>query len=81
MLRVLLASPHHTATADQLREQMGVDDQAVTYPEQVIRDPAKKLRAALREAARAAGRPFPRDPLPSTGRGRELTYRLDPRQR
>jgi hypothetical protein len=76
MLRVLLASPDHTATADHLRKEMGVNDEAVTYPEQVIRDTAKKLRAALRGAAEAAGRACPPDPLPSTGRGRDLTYRL-----
>src|SRR5262249_10767906 len=75
MLRVLLKSFHRSATADHLREEMKINDQEVTYPEQVILDTASKLRAALTEAARAAGLEV-KNPLPSVGSGEDLTYRL-----
>jgi hypothetical protein len=75
MLEALLGSPERRLTADQLRVAMKVDDAGVVYPEQVVRDTAGKLRAALRAAAGAAGQAC-EDPLPSIGRGRELTYTL-----
>jgi hypothetical protein len=74
LLRALLAAPGRCATAEQLRKSMGVDDEAVTYPDQVIRDAAGDLRASLREAA---GLAWDQDPLPSEGRGADLAYRLD----
>jgi hypothetical protein len=77
MLRVLLESPNYTATADQLRQKMGVNDECTTYPEQVIKNTASELRKQLRKAARAAGLICPENPLPSTGRGKDLTYRLN----
>jgi hypothetical protein len=59
---------------------MKVDDEAASFPEQVIRDTAKRLRAALRKAL---GLPFKGkasqkavDPLPSKGKGEYLTYSL-----
>jgi hypothetical protein len=73
LLRALLAAPGWCATAEQLRTALGVDDDQVTYPEQVIRDAAGDLRASLR---RAAGLGKDQDPLPSTGRGAELSYQL-----
>jgi hypothetical protein len=77
MLRVLLDSPHFCETANRLRQRMGVDDEGVTFPEQVIKDTAHKLRKELKKAAKAAGRTCPSNPLPSTGRGKDLTYRLN----
>jgi hypothetical protein len=53
-----------------------VDNEAVTFPDQVIRDTAKRLRTALRKAAEDAGLPCPQDALPSTGKGGHLSYRL-----
>jgi DNA-binding response OmpR family regulator len=76
MLHALLAARHRTATANQLREAMGVNDEDVDYPEQVIKDAATTLRAKLREAASDTGVACPDNPLPSTGRGKDLTYRL-----
>jgi hypothetical protein len=75
MLQALLRSHHHSLTAEQLRVQMAVDDEAVDNPDQVIRDTARKLRHALREAIREAGLTCP-DPLPSTDSGARLAYRL-----
>jgi hypothetical protein len=76
MLGILLKSRYRSATADQLRNQLALNDESVTYPEQVIRDTACKLRKALRKAANAAGLKCPTNPLPSTGRGRDLSYSL-----
>jgi hypothetical protein len=76
MLHVLLGSSHHTATAARLRQEMDIDEESVTFPEQVIRDTASALRRALKRAASATGLSCPKDPLPSTGRGEELTYSL-----
>lgn len=77
MLGVLLASPHNRESADKIREKIAVDDEAVTYPEQVIRDTAKDLRKALKAALADAGKDRNHDPLPSIGRGSELAYRLN----
>lgn len=73
MLRVLVNSPHHAATADHLRKEMAIDDETVDFPEQVIRDTAKKLRDALRRAAKKQKN---WNPIPSAGRGEEITYQL-----
>jgi hypothetical protein len=73
MLQVLLASSGHVMTANDLRQALDVDDEAVAYPEQVVLDTAKVLRRVLRQAAGLQKA----NPLPSQGRGRELCYRLD----
>jgi hypothetical protein len=75
MLCALLESSHRRCTVAELRETIGIDDEAVTYPEQAIKDTAKSLRAELKKAAAAAGLPC-ENPLPSKGRGKELTYIL-----
>ncbi len=74
-LRVLLNSPHRRCSAEQLREAIGLDDAVVTYPEQVIRDTAKRLRAALVKAVSASGISC-KTPLLSKGKGEDLTYIL-----
>jgi hypothetical protein len=78
MLKILMESKHRDATADRLRQGMRVDDEAgAIYPEQVVKDTAKRLRKALREAGRKVrGDDFPDNPLPSTGRKADLAYRL-----
>jgi hypothetical protein len=76
MLTALLDAPFGRMTADELRKVMAVDDEAVEFPEQVVKDAAKALRASLRQAAEAIGRPVD-NPLPSSGRGADLTYSLN----
>jgi hypothetical protein len=71
MLSALLHSRHRSCTVDQLRNALGVDDEAVSHPEQVIKDTATDLRKALKTAG------VSKCPLPSTGRGQYLTYRLN----
>jgi hypothetical protein len=75
MLEILLASRGRSATAEHLRQAMGINDEFLEHPEQAVIDTAKKLRAALREAAKAACLDC-KDPLPHTGKGRDLAYRL-----
>jgi hypothetical protein len=75
MLRELLAARHRRMTATGLASAMGVDPDAVTYPEQVVRDTAAALRCALRLAVEEADLSC-EDPLPSHGRGQDLTYQL-----
>jgi hypothetical protein len=75
MLRALLESRHCRCGTAELRQAMGVDDENVNYPEQVVKDTAKILRAALRKAVYAA-RQTCENPLPSVGRGKDLTYAL-----
>jgi hypothetical protein len=75
MLEALLQSRHRRCTVPELREALQIDDEAVSFPDQVIKDTAKTLRAALKKAAKALM--FACDnPLPSTGKGRHLTYTL-----
>jgi hypothetical protein len=77
MLEALVnAAPHHRLPAASLRQALGIDDLKVDFPEQVVRDTAKNLRAALRAALKTAGRSC-KDPLLSVGRGEELAYALD----
>jgi hypothetical protein len=76
MLAALLESRHRRCAVSDLRRSLGVDDEAVEWPEQVIKDTAKELRAALRAAASGADVACG-NPLPSTGKGRDLTYKLD----
>jgi hypothetical protein len=75
LLRALLESREGAVTAADLRKALDINDEDVNFPEQVIRDTAGRLRKELRRACAAAGQPCP-DPLPSTGRGDDLTYRL-----
>lgn len=74
MLRVLLESSHQRATAGQLRQALGIDDEAVTYPDQAVKDTAKALRVALRKAA---GLGKDHDPLPHISQGKDLAYQLE----
>jgi hypothetical protein len=78
MLKAMLGSRHLRCTRDELRKSMGIDDDAVSYPEKVVIDTGKKLRAALLAALRASGQKCDDfDPLPSTGEGADLTYSLN----
>jgi hypothetical protein len=77
MLRALLESRHGRLTADQLRVALGLDDQTIEYPAQVIKDVATDLRRALRGALKEAGARHTKNPLPSIGRGDSLTYCLE----
>jgi hypothetical protein len=75
LLSVILSSEYRRCSADRLRELMGINDEMVERPEQVVRDAAKDLRATLRQAVQEAGLTCD-DPLPSIGRGSDLTYIL-----
>jgi DNA-binding response OmpR family regulator len=75
MLQRLLEAPHRRCTAAELRKSMDVDDESVDSPEQVIKDTAKKLRHSLKKALMAAGRSV-ENPLPSKGKGKDLSYIL-----
>jgi hypothetical protein len=76
MLAALLAARGWRMTALAIRDALEVSDVFVGFPEQVVRDTAYDLRRALRAACAAVGRECV-NPLPSTGRGADLTYRLD----
>jgi hypothetical protein len=76
MLRALLTARHKRLSAGQLRDAMKVDDDAVSEPHQVVIDTACSLRRALQQAVAEAGRTR-ENPLPSKGRGKDLTYLLD----
>jgi hypothetical protein len=76
MLRALVQARHHRSGLDELRDAMGVDDEAVNYPEQVVKDTATELRKALLGAVQKAGLSC-KDPLPSIGRGKDLVYTLE----
>jgi hypothetical protein len=76
LLGALLASRGGRTAVGRLRAEMGVDDLAVDNPAQVVKGAAADLRRALRAAAAAAGVACD-DPLPSTGKGEELTYSLN----
>jgi hypothetical protein len=75
MLTALLTARQQRLTAVQLLETMRVNDETVGFPEQVVRDTAKTLRKALRQAVAAAGEEC-KNPLPSKGRGENVTYAL-----
>jgi hypothetical protein len=75
MLRALVESPHERLTSRELLEALKVDNESVTYPEQIIKDTAKKLRRALRQAVRKVGLKCA-DPLPHIGKGQNLAYEL-----
>ena len=76
MLAALLASRHRRCGVVELLGALEVQDEYVEYPEQVIKDAAKDLRAALRRAASAAGVSC-ENPLPSKGKGEDLAYVLE----
>jgi hypothetical protein len=77
ILHAILEARHKAATVDQLRQALRINDESWAFhPEQVIKDAASDLRAALRTAAKKAKVACPPDPLPSTGKGAELSYRL-----
>jgi hypothetical protein len=75
MLKAILESHFRRCTASDLRDAIGVDDATVSYPEQVVKDAAKKLRRALVSAVTAEGLPRG-NPLLSKGTGEDLTYIL-----
>lgn len=75
LLEALLNERYGRLAATDLPGVIGIDVDAVSYPEQVIRDAAKDLRAALRRAVQAVGLSCD-DPLPSGGKGKDLYYRL-----
>jgi hypothetical protein len=75
MLRALLAARFRCLGVDELRVALAIDDVAVSFPEQVVKDSAKDLRRALRQAVESAGLSCD-DPLPSQGKGKSLSYRL-----
>jgi hypothetical protein len=75
MLVALLGSPLRRLGVDELRSAMGIDDEAVMWPDQVIRDTAAKLRKALKRAASEVGLATDH-PLTRVGRGADLTYEL-----
>jgi hypothetical protein len=77
MLRAILNARHYTETAENLRRALGIDDEFVELPDQVIKDTASDLRRALRSASRNSSHPLPANPFPSNGRGPHLVYRLD----
>jgi hypothetical protein len=75
MLKALLESRHRSRTRDELRAVLGMDDESLSFPDQAIIDQAKNLRAALKKAVKEVGRSC-KNPLPSKGRGEDLTYSL-----
>jgi hypothetical protein len=76
MLAALLDTDNRRMTAEELREALAIDDDAVNFPEQVVKDTAIKLRKALKSAALESGLSC-ENPLRSNGKGRDLTYILD----
>jgi hypothetical protein len=75
MLKEILASRWHRCSRLELRAALGKNDESVEYPDQAIIDTAKKLRAALKKAVAEAGLTCA-NPLPSGGRGMDLSYSL-----
>ena len=74
MLCALLKLRFRSKSVTQLIDDMELDDDSVSFPDQVIKDSAKKLRV-LKDAAKLAGKPIA-NPLPSTGKGEDLAYKL-----
>jgi hypothetical protein len=75
-MAAVLVSPYRSCTVVELLKALRLDDERVNYPEQVVRDAATDLRRALRAAREVAGLPAG-NPLPSTGRGKDLSYHLE----
>jgi len=71
LLRLLTNAHHQEMFASLIREKLWPAD-TLNWPDQAVKDTARKLRKALREA-------FPDidDPLPSVGEGASLAYRLN----
>ena len=76
VLAALLSSHHRRCSVEELRKALGVNDERVNWPEQVVKDAAKDLRDSLRGAAKDAGVRCD-NPLPSKGRGKDLAYILE----
>jgi hypothetical protein len=76
VLRALYGATGWRLTAEQIISDVWPDEDAVSYPQQALKDAASALRQALREAIRRRGK-IPGNPLPSRGKGADLTYRLD----
>src|SRR5262249_22536345 len=75
MLEALLKSRYRRCTRNELRAPLSIDDEAVSYPDQVVLDTAKTLRATLRKTVMKAGKHC-ENPLPSTGNRDDLAYTL-----
>jgi hypothetical protein len=75
LLRELLKARFSRCAVDQLRQAGGWDDDFIEFPKQAVKDAVKDLRAALRKAIRDAGESC-KNPLPSIGKGADLTYQL-----
>jgi hypothetical protein len=73
MLESLLNARNFCRSVSDLLDDL--ETEAAAYPEQVVKGTARDLRAALRIAVQAAGLDC-ENPLPSTGRGRDLAYQL-----
>jgi hypothetical protein len=69
LLTALLGAKDHRLTADELRAAMRVNDEVADLPDSVVKDTARRLRRALRDADAA-------DVLRSAGRGAGLVYYL-----
>jgi hypothetical protein len=76
MLEALVKARHQRLTAGQIREILRVNDENVSNPEQVVKDTASSLRCHLRNALKSLNMQC-ENPLPSVGKGRELTYKLE----
>ncbi|GIW81481.1 MAG: hypothetical protein KatS3mg105_4406 [Gemmatales bacterium] len=74
VLNVLLASQRREAKADTIYEKCWPDDTA-DNPRQVVLNAVTQLRKALQKAMRRQG--IKQDPITSTGKGKDLTYRLN----
>jgi hypothetical protein len=75
VLRALVTARGWRLGADQIAEQVWPED-TIAYREQAVKDAVSKLRKTLIRALRKMG-VRERNPLPSTGRGPDLTYQLD----
>ena len=75
MLGALLESRYRRCRRNDLRTALEIDDEALSFPDQALHDTAKNLRATLRKALMKAGKHCD-NPLPSTGKGDDLTYTL-----
>lgn len=77
MLRELVAARDYRLSHADILRKVWPDGEVLSSPEQAVKDAATKLRRALREALQRMGIKRPVNPLPSVGRGADLTYQLD----
>ncbi len=77
MLQALIAAHHHRCSLGQLRDALKVDDAHVEFPDQVVKDTAKKLKNALAIAVKTTHPSSELNPISSTGKGADLTYKLN----